>query len=286
MSLKYSVVIPAKDEGQGLRKLLPDLCRLAADAHEIIVVSDGSTDDTLEVLSQYPVTVVEHQYAKGNGAAIKAGARVATGDVVVFMDADGQHDPKYIPELLREISEGADMAVGARDNASQASFGRMLANRFYNGFASWMTGFEIKDLTSGFRAVRRERFMQFLYLLPNGFSYPTTSTMAFFRSGFTVVYVDIKADVRIGKSHLNILKDGLKFLLIIFKIGTLFSPMKLFFPISIMFFSVGSAYYGYTYIEFHRFTNMSAMLFSSSVLVFLMGLVSEQVSALHYKDVE
>ncbi|MGH1370498.1 MAG: glycosyltransferase family 2 protein [Cellvibrionaceae bacterium] len=283
--MSYSVVIPAKNEAQGLKLLLPKLSSLASDALEIIVVNDGSTDNTLEVVKQHQVKVVTHQYAKGNGAAIKAGARVAKGDVIVFMDADGQHDPKYIADLLAEISAGADMAVGARDSGSQASVGRMLANQFYNKFASWMTGFEIRDLTSGFRAVRRERFLQFLYLLPNGFSYPTTSTMAFFRSGFTVVYIDIKADERIGKSHLNIWKDGIKFLLIIFKIGTLFSPMKLFFPISILFFMVGAMYYGYTYIEFHRFTNMSAMLFSSSVLVFLMGLVSEQVSALHYKDV-
>lgn len=286
MSLTYSIVIPAKNESSGLCELLPVLCEAASDAVEIIVVNDGSTDDTSELLAQFPVVEVMHSYSKGNGAAIKSGARVAQGDVIVFMDGDGQHKPEYIPELLREIANGADMAVGARDDNSQASVWRMFANRFYNGFASLMTGFEIKDLTSGFRAVKRERFLQFLYLLPNGFSYPTTSTMAFFRSGFTVVYIDIKADARIGKSHLNVFKDGLKFLLIIFKIGTLFSPMKLFFPISILFFIVGAAYYGYTYIEFHRFTNMSAMLFSSSVLVFLMGLVSEQISALHYKDVK
>lgn len=283
--MNYSVVIPAKDEALGLQRLLPKLCELASDAYEIIVVNDGSTDNTLEVLEKFPVKVVSHKYAKGNGAAIKAGAREAGGDVIVFMDADGQHDPIYIARLLEEMSKGADMAVGARDAGSQASVGRLVANGFYNKFASWMTGFEIKDLTSGFRAVNRERFMQFLYLLPNGFSYPTTSTMAFFRSGFTVVYIDIKAEDRIGTSHLNIWRDGIKFLLIIFKIGTLFSPMKLFFPISILFFFTGALYYGYTYIEFHRFTNMSAMLFSSSVLVFLMGLVSEQVSALHYKDV-
>ncbi len=286
MSVTYSIVIPAKNESSGLRELLPALCEVASDAVEIIVVNDGSTDDTSELLAKFPVIEVVHLYSKGNGAAVKSGARAATGDVIVFMDGDGQHDPQHISSFIDKIKKGADLVVGARRRESQASFARLLANTFYNKFASWMTGFEVADLTSGYRAVRREKFLKFLYLLPNGFSYPTTSTMAFFRAGFSVVYIEIPVAERIGKSHINIVRDGIRFLLIIFKVGTLFSPMKLFLPVSAALFALGLGYYGYTYVEFHRFTNMSAMLFTNSLLVFLMGLVSEQVSALHYKDVE
>ncbi len=283
--MKLSIVIPAKNEAEGLARLLPKLLEVVGDS-EVIIVNDGSTDETLSVLSQYPVKVISHPYSKGNGASIKSGARLAAGDVIVFMDGDGQHDPAYIPLLISEIESGADMAVGARNKASQANVGRFVANNFYNKFASWMTGFQVKDLTSGFRAVKRVCFLKYLYLLPNGFSYPTTSTMAFFRSGLTVNYVEIPVAKRIGKSHINVFRDGVRFLLIIFKIGTLFSPMKLFLPVSVGLFSVGLAYYIYTFIEFHRFTNMSALLFTNSIIIFLMGLVSEQVSALHYKESE
>jgi glycosyltransferase involved in cell wall biosynthesis len=284
--VKISIVIPAKNEAEGLKQLMPRLFSVLDSTAEIIVVNDGSTDSTLGVLSEYDVVVINHVYSKGNGAAIKSGARAATGDVIVFMDGDGQHDPKYISAFVEKIQNGADLVVGARGRESQASAARMLANTFYNKFASWMTGFEVADLTSGYRAVRRDKFLQFLYLLPNGFSYPTTSTMAFFRAGFTVVYMKIPVADRIGTSHISIVKDGIRFLLIIFKVGTLFSPMKLFLPVSAMLFALGMGYYGYTYIESHRFTNMSAMLLTNSLVVFLMGLVSEQVSALHYKDVE
>lgn len=283
--MEVSVVIPAKNEAAGLQKLLPNLLSVVEGA-EVIVVDDGSTDDTSEVLKKFHVKVVKHPYSKGNGAAIKSGARSAEGEVIVFMDGDGQHDPRDIKRLLQIIESGADMAVGARSRSSQASFGRYLANSFYNSFSSWMTGAKVKDLTSGFRAVRKKSFLKILYLLPNGFSYPTTSTMAFFRSGLTVSYVDISVSERLGRSHINVFRDGLRFLLIIFKVGTLFSPMKLFFPISLGFFVLGLAQYAYTYIEYHRFTNMSALLLSCSIIIFLMGLVSEQVSSLHYKDAE
>jgi len=176
------------------------------------------------------------------------------------------------------------MVVGARDSRSQASLGRNLANRIYNRLASWMTDHRIADLTSGFRAVRTEKFREFLYLLPNGFSYPTTITMAFFRAGYPVAYVPIQAGRRLGKSHIKPLQDGVRFLLIIFKIGSLYSPLKLFLPISLTFFTIGFGFYLYTFITMHRFTNMSALLLTTSVLIFLIGLVSEQITALMYKD--
>ena len=281
--MKISIVLPAKNEsaaiGQTLQKLRMQ-CALA----EIIVVNDGSTDDTAAVAQAAGARVVHHPYSKGNGAAIKTGARAVTGDVIVFMDADGQHDPADIARLLSKLDEGHDMVVGARQKGSQASLGRGFANGLYNRLASWMTGHKVEDLTSGFRAVRADRFREFLYLLPNGFSYPTTSTMAFFRAGYSVAYVPIHAAKRIGKSHIRLLRDGARFLLIIFKIGTLFSPLKIFAPVALLMFLLATGWYGWTFITMHKFTNMSALLYTGSVITFMMGLISEQITALMYKD--
>ena len=280
---KISVILPARNEAINLRPLLEKLTAQLPGA-EIVVVDDGSTDGTAAVCQEYGVRVVTHPYSMGNGAAVKAGARCATGDALVFMDADGQHDPADIPRLLAKLAEGYAMAVGARRDHSQASWGRGVANRIYNRLASWMANYPVLDLTSGFRAVRADRFREFLYLLPNGFSYPTTITMAFFRSGYPVGYVPIVAGRREGKSHIQPLQDGVRFLLIIFKIGTLYSPLKLFFPISLGFFLLGLGYYAHTFVTQGRFTNMGVLLFSVSVVVFLMGLVSEQITSLFYQQ--
>jgi glycosyltransferase involved in cell wall biosynthesis len=280
---RVSVVIPARNEAAGLRTILPKIAGLLGDA-EIIVVDDGSTDDSAAVCAEFKVRNVRHRYPIGNGAAVKSGARAATGDVLVFMDADGQHQPEDIPRLLEKLNQGYDMVVGARGKGSQASAHRGLANKLYNKLASWMVEQEIADLTSGFRAVRANKFRQFIYLLPNGFSYPTTITMSFFRAGYAVTYVPIHAPKRIGTSHMRLVRDGVRFLLIIFKIGTLYSPLKLFFPISMAFLATGLGYYAYTFLAFHRFTNMSALLFITAILVFLIGLISEQITLLLYKD--
>lgn len=281
--MRISVVIPAKNEAEGLRKTLPRL-REAQPGAEVIVVDDGSTDDTAAVAAAHGATVLSSPYSMGNGAAIKRGARAAGGEVLVFMDADGQHDPAEIDALLARLGQGYDMVVGARDGDGQASAGRSLANRFYNRLASWMTGHRVADLTSGFRAARADRFREFLHLLPNGFSYPTTSTMAFFRSAYPVDYVPIQAARRVGNnSHIRPLKDGVRFLLIIFKIATLYSPLKLFAPVAATFLLAGMGWYGYTYAIHHRFTNMSMLLFSAAVIVFLIGLISEQITSLTYR---
>lgn len=286
MTDTVSIIIPAKNEAAGLRSLLPEIRAICPQA-EVIVVDDGSHDETVSQCHQQGVTVVSHPHSLGNGAAVKTGARAAQGDVLLFMDADGQHQPEDIPRLLEKLDAGHDMVVGARGNTSQAGVHRSLANAFYNRLASWMVGHRVADLTSGFRAVRAEKFRQFLYLLPNGFSYPTTITMSFFRAGYPVAYVPIHAPKRVGNSsHVRIVHDGVRFLLIIFKIGTLYSPLKTFFPISLGFFMLGLGYYLYTFIEYHRFTNMSALLFITSVLIFLIGLVSEQITSLNYKDSE
>lgn len=285
MNEKVSIIIPAKNEANSLDVILPNLLSRYPD-FEIIVIDDGSTDETVQVARKHGVEVYSHAMNMGNGAAIKTGARQAKGEILVFMDADGQHDPADIPRLLEKFDENYEMVVGARQVDTHASFGRKMANNFYNRLASIMTGFQIKDLTSGFRAARARHFRKFLYLLPNGFSYPTTSTMAFFRSGFPVAYVPIKAGRRQGKSHISLFQDGIKFLVIILKIGALFSPMRFFLPISCFLFFTGIAYYGYTFFAFGRFTNMSALLFMAAMLTFLIGIISEQISALHYKGVE
>lgn len=278
-----SIVIPAKNEAESLKDLLPELKSLYPE-YEIIVVNDGSDDNTSEVCRVNKVNELKHVYSKGNGAAVKAGARQATGDVIVFMDGDGQHKPKDVKRLLNQLSDGFDMVVGARDDKSQASMGRLAANKLYNKLSSWMVGHKIQDLTSGMRAVRAEKFREFLYLLPNGFSYPTTSTMAFFRAGYSVGYAPITADKRVGSSHINVLRDGVRFLLIIFKVGTLYSPLKLFFPISMFVGLTGVGYYMFTFFTMGRFTNMSALLLTTSLIVFMMGLISEQITALMYKN--
>lgn len=281
-----SIIIPARNEAENLRQLLPQIKALMAGT-EIIVVDDGSTDDTPAVCTEFQVRHLRHPYAKGNGAAVKSGARAATGKVLIFMDGDGQHKPEDIPRLLEQFNQGYDMVVGARQSGSQAGLHRAVANDLFSRFASWMVMQPIADLTSGFRVVHANRFRQFLYLLPNGFSYPTTITMSFFRAGYSVAYLPIHSPRRVsGRSHISPLRDGIRFLLIIIKVGTLFSPLKLFLPVSAGFFVTGLGYYLYTYLTSARFTNMSALLLISAVFTFLIGIVSEQISALHYKNID
>lgn len=281
--MQLSIVIPAKNEAASLGSLLPAIRRLYPDA-ELIVVDDGSSDDTAALASQHATAVIRHLHSMGNGAAIKSGARRATGDIIVTLDADGQHRPEDIAALLAPVVEGrSDMMVGARDYAGHASNHRFAANTLYNWLASWMANYPIADLTSGMRAARRDLFVRFLYLFPNGFSYPTTVTMAFLRSGFRVGYHPIAVQQRIGKSHIRLFRDGVRFLLIIFKIATLYSPLKLFAPVAAAFAALGLGWYSWTYFEEGRFTNMSALLLSAAVIVFLIGLVSEQITALTYK---
>lgn len=281
-----SVILPARNEAASLRTLLPELVAILPNA-EIIIVNDGSDDETLAVCAAFPVRVVSHPYPKGNGAAVKSGARAANGGVLIFMDADGQHKPEDIPALLEKFAEGYDMVVGARQSGSHAGVHRAVANDLFSRFATWMIQQPVEDLTSGFRVVKANKFRKFLYLLPNGFSYPTTITMSFFRAGFGVGYVPIHTPRRAtGKSHIRPLRDGVRFLLIIIKVGTLYSPQKLFIPISAAFFWTGLCYYIYTYLTAGRFTNMGALLFISAIFTFLIGIVSEQISALHYKDID
>lgn len=276
-----SVVIPAKNEASSIEAVVAGVRTRHPDA-EVIVVDDGSTDGTGRLAEEAGARVIRHPVSLGNGAAVKSGARAAKGTVLILMDADGQHDASEIDVLLRLLDDGYDMAIGARHSGSHANMGRLFANGFYNGLASLISGSRILDLTSGFRAVRSELFRQFLYLLPNGFSYPTTITMAFLRSGYPVGFVPINARQRVGRSHIRPVRDGVRFLVIIFKIATLYSPLKVFLPVSAVFFLVGLSYYAYTFFAHGRFTNMSLLILSAAVIIFLIGLVSEQITTLMY----
>jgi glycosyltransferase involved in cell wall biosynthesis len=280
---RINVIIPARNEAPRLPWVLERLRQQLPDA-QVIVVDDGSSDETAAVAYARGAQVLRHPYGMGNGAALKNGIRNATGEVLVLMDGDGQHDPADIPRLLATLDQGFDMAVGARSSASHATRLRRLVNGVFNRVASWMVDHRIADLTSGFRAIRARRARQFLHLLPNGFSSPTTLTMALFRSGLPVAFVPIQAHQRSGRSHIRPLRDTVRFFLIIFRVGALYSPLKLFTPISAALFASGLGYYLYTYLNFSRFSNMSTLLFVSAALVFLIGMVSEQITTLIYAD--
>jgi glycosyltransferase involved in cell wall biosynthesis len=280
-SVALSIVIPAKNESAAIGKVVRTAKSEYPDA-EIIVVDDGSTDATARIAEEAGAMVIRHPESLGNGAAVKNGARVARGEILALMDGDGQHDPREMGRLLEKLDQGYDMAVGARDSGSHASIGRLFGNKLYNELASQLSGRRITDLTSGFRLVRANLFKKFLYLLPNGFSYPTTITMAFLRAGYPVCFEPITAAKRSGKSHIRPIRDGVRFFAIIFKIATLYAPLKIFLPISGLFFATGLGYYAYTYITGGRFTNMSLLVFSASVIIFLIGLISEQITALTY----
>ena len=280
---RLSIIIPAKNEAAIIGEVVLSV-RQHFPAAEILVVNDGSDDQTASLAEESGARVITHPVSLGNGAAIKAGARAAQGNVFVMMDGDGQHKAENIRLLLEKLDEGYDMAIGARDSGSHAGVGRLAANGLYNVFASMISGHRILDLTSGFRAVRADLFKKFLYLLPNGFSYPTTITMAFLRSGYPVTFLPTKAEKRTGTSHIRPIRDGLRFLAIIFKIATLYAPLKVFLPISGLFLVSGLSYYGYTYFTMGRFTNMSMLILSASVIIFLIGLISEQITALTFSE--
>jgi len=278
-----TIILPARNEAAALRSLLPDLRARFPDA-EILLVDDASEDETARLGRDSGCRVISHPYRIGNGAAVKTGIRNASGQVIALMDADGQHRPEDLEKLLERFRAGGfDMVVGARDFEGHASHRRWAANGVFNRLASWMTNQRVVDLTSGFRVARADLLQEFVSLLPNSFSYPTTLTMSFFRSGYTVDYVPVEVQERIGESHIRPFRDGVRFLLIIFKIGTLYSPLKLFLPVSLLLFLLATAIYAYTYTTGGRFTNMSALLYTTSLLTFLIGLVSEQITNLMYQ---
>ncbi len=279
-----TVLLPAFNEEEAIGETVRHIIQLYPD-FEVLVIDDGSTDGTRQAAIDSGASVFSHPYNIGNGAALKSGLRRARGKWTLMMDGDGQHRPEDIDKLLSH-KENFDMVVGARSKKSKTSTHRNIANYMYNRLASYVTSFPVQDLTSGFRLVRTEIAQRYIYLLPNTFSSPTTITMAYLHSGLSVKYVAIQTLARQGKSKIRLAKDGPRFFLIILKIATLFSPLRIFVPLSVLLFFLGLLLYLYTFITVHRFTNMSALLFSSGLLVFVLGLVSEQISQVHSSKLE
>jgi glycosyltransferase involved in cell wall biosynthesis len=276
-----TVVIPAFNEAAVIGQVIAGL-REAADWREIVVVDDGSRDGTAEAACAAGALVVRHPYNKGNGASVKSGIRAAGGECILIIDADGQHRPSDATRLVARLGE-YDLVIGARTGATQATLARRLGNWLLNGLATYLTGHPIPDLTSGFRAARREHLLEFLHLLPNRFSTPTTTTLAFVKAGYNVTFEAVEARRRVGQSKIKLLSDGGKFFLIVLKVVTIFSPLRVFLPISLASFLAGASYAGWTIATQSHVTNSSVLLIMLAVIVFLVGLVSEQIAALRFE---
>lgn len=273
-----SVIIPAYNEAHAIGAVVSALMSTAR-WQEVLVVDDGSSDDTGARAAAAGATVIRHPYNKGNGAAVKTGLRRAVGDMVLILDADGQHPPEEAMRLVSRLGD-YDLVVGARLSSTQATGARRAGNGLLNWLASWLTGHPIPDLTSGFRAARRQCLQEFVHLLPNGFSTPTTTTLAFLKAGYSVAFEPIEARQRSGRSKINLVRDGLKFFLILLKVITIFSPLRLFVPLSMVAFALGAGYAVWTIFTQSHVTNSSVLLIVLGVIVFLVGLISEQISAL------
>jgi len=284
-SISVSIIIPVFNEAENIGQIIGEIAAIYPD-YEIIVVNDGSTDDTARVAKEAGAIVYSHPYNIGNGAAIKSGIRIASGDILVFMDGDGQHQPRDIQRMM-EFFPVFDIVVGAIARGHHAAWWLGLANTLYNLFASYVAKFRVEDLTSGFRAIKSDIARDFLYLLPNTYSYPTTLTLGVLRGGRSLKYVPVNAAARKeGKSKIRIFRDGIRFFMIITKICALYSPLRIFLPVSVFVFATGLGYYLYTFIRWGRFTNMSALLFTTAVTIFMIGLVSEQISQMRFERSE
>ncbi len=284
-----TVIIPVYNEGQIIDSLLAEIKQALNDyqpGFELLVVNDGSTDNTGDILARAGVRVINHPYNMGNGAAIKSGIRNAGGEVIVLMDGDGQHNPQDIVRLLQHIPR-YDMVIGSRTTGDyQGPFHRRLANKVYNLLASYITQHRIVDLTSGFRAIKRNIAKKFVYLLPNTFSYPTTITLAMIKAGYSLKYLPVATNKRVGKSKIRLWRDGIRFFLIMLKIATLFSPFRIFLPISLASILTGLVYGSYMIIQHQHFSNMVLLLLITGVLVFLLGLIAEEINMMRSERTE
>jgi glycosyltransferase involved in cell wall biosynthesis len=276
-----SIVIPAFNEAASIATVVAEL-RAAGPWHEILVVDDGSADDTSARAAAAGARVARHPYNKGNGASVKSGIRSATGEYILIIDGDGQHKPDDARRLVARLGE-YDLVIGARSRETQATHARRYGNWALNWLAGYLTDRDIPDLTSGFRAARRDHLREFIHLLPNGFSTPTTTTLAFIKAGYNVTFEPVEARQRVGESKIRFARDGTKFLMIILRIVTIFSPLRVFLPVSASSFAIGAAYAVWTIVTQSHVTNSSVLLIIFAVIVFLVGLVSEQISALRFE---
>lgn len=288
-SLQVSVVLPIFEEEEMIKQLIPEIVEtlvIEGIRFDIIAVDDGSKDNTPDTLKElkraYPdqVSVVSHLHNKGNGAALRTGTRVAQGEIIVYIDSDGQHSPMDIPKLLKKIPP-YDLVVGARSNSYRGKWYRNLANRFYNRFATWLSGNHVFDLTSGFRAFRRSVGIHFLHLYPAGFSTPTTMTLAFLKAGYNVVYVPIDVKARAaGRSKIKLWDDGARFMIIILRMIMLFDPLRIFLPTGVALMVIGFVAWIAGLLQAGRLVlpNSAIFLFIAALLTSLLGLVSSQIA--------
>ncbi len=284
---KISVIIPAYNEELSVGKIVKKTKYVLKDIdHEIIVIDDGSQDNTAKTALENGAEVIKHPYNIGNGASVKSGLRKVSGDIIILMDADGQHSPEDIPRLLEKSPE-YDMAIGARKKWNGILLHRKIANALYNIFASYLISRKVEDLTSGFRAIKADIAKKFIYLLPNTFSYPTTLTMALSKSGYSISYVPIETRKRKGKSKINLLSDGVRFLLIMMKISVFFNPLRIFLPVSILFFFIGIGHaFMKIFIFKGHYTGFSLFFITIGITVFLLGLVGEQIALMRLERSE
>jgi glycosyltransferase involved in cell wall biosynthesis len=276
-----TIVVPAFNEGESSGAVVAEL-RAAATWHEVRVVDDGSTDGTGPAAQAAGARVIRHPYNKGNGASVKSAIRTATSEYIVIVDGDGQHRPEDTSRLVERLGE-YDLVIGARDPRTQATAGRRIGNAVLNWLASYLTERPIPDLTSGFRAARRAHLLEFIHLLPNGFSTPTTTTLAFLKAGYNVTFEPIAARPRVGTSKIRLASDGAKFLLILLKVVTIFSPLRIFAPVSALSFALGAAYGAWNFVYHARIPNGAVLLLMFSIMILLVGLVSEQISTLRFE---
>src|SRR5688500_10133293 len=276
-----TIVVPAFNEGDSIGRVVNAL-RAAADWHEVLVIDDGSSDGTGKAAQEAGARVIRHPYNKGNGASIKTAIRAAGSEWIAIVDGDGQHGPEDTARLVSRLGE-YDLVVGARHPMTQATTGRRVGNAMLNWLASYLTERNSPDLTAGFRAARRECLLEFIHLLPNGFSTPTTTTLAFLKAGYNVAFEPVDARARVGTSKIRLASDGAKFLLILLKVITIFSPLRIFAPVSVWSFVIGAAYGAWNFIYHARIPNGAVLLLMFSILIMLVGLISEQISTLRFE---
>ena len=273
-----TIVIPAYNEEKGIGNVLLNLKKLVSD-YQLLVIDDGSTDNTFEIVKNSGVNVVCHKYNKGYGAALKTGLRNAKTSVVLYIDADGQHNPEDIDRIAEHIDE-YDMVVGARTKKSTVSLLRRPGKKILSITANYLSGHQIPDLNSGFRAIKKNKAMEFMHILPNTFSFTTTITLAFLKSGYDVKYVPIQTIDRVGTSKIKPFRDGFRFIMLIVRTITLFDPLKVFLPISIALFTIGMVYGLYTLISALNISDASVIMITASILIFFFGLLADQISSI------
>ena len=281
ISESVSIIIPAYQEEEAIGQVVANVLRVARELgcpYEVLVVDDGSTDNTGGAARYAGAQVLVHPYNRGYGAALKTGIRAATSRTVLFLDADGQHDPEDIRCLLAE-RKVYDMVVGARRRSQGAPLWRKPGKLFLGWLANNLTGRNIPDLKSGFRAIAREMALRFLPIMPDGFSFSTTSTIAAFRGGYKVQYIPIQVAHRVGKSTVTMI-DGFKTIMLIIRIVTLFAPLRVFLPVSAATFVLGVGFVIQGYLSAGAASIKGIMVILASILFFLFGILVDQVTAI------